>query len=114
MTPEAIDWPAFPVVWTILFSRMLALPKARRMEMESTEMGMLAATVKPARSPTYTVTAPKSTPKIAPSSRARKVSSGRESSAGTKGLNAGLMGAAVAMGSRSPGVNAGLTVCMGV
>ena len=24
MTPEAMDWPAFPVVWTMLFSRMLA------------------------------------------------------------------------------------------
>ena len=25
MTPEAMDWPALPVVWTMLFSRMLAL-----------------------------------------------------------------------------------------
>ncbi len=25
MTPEAIDWPALPVVWTMLFSRMEAL-----------------------------------------------------------------------------------------
>ena len=66
MTPEAMDWPAFPVVCTMLFSRMLARPKARRMEIESTEIGMLAATVNPARSPTYTVTAPKSTPKTAP------------------------------------------------
>ncbi len=52
MTPEAMDWPAFPVDWTMLFSRMLALPKARRMEMERTEMGMEAATVRPARRPT--------------------------------------------------------------
>ena len=27
MTPEAIDWPALPMVWTMLFSRMDALPK---------------------------------------------------------------------------------------
>ena len=52
MTPEAMDWPALPVLWTMLFSRMLALPKARRMEMERTEMGMDAATVRPARRPT--------------------------------------------------------------
>jgi len=52
MTPEAIDWPALPTVWTMLFSRMLALPKALRIEMERTEMGMEAATVSPARRPT--------------------------------------------------------------
>jgi len=52
MTPDAIDWPAFPVVWTMLFSRIEALPKARRIEMERTEMGMEAATVRPARRPT--------------------------------------------------------------
>ena len=34
MTPEAMDWPALPVVWTMLFSRIEALPKARRMEMD--------------------------------------------------------------------------------
>jgi hypothetical protein len=52
MTPEAIDWPALPVDWTMLFSRIEALPKARRMEMERTEIGMDAATVRPARRPT--------------------------------------------------------------
>ena len=52
MTPEAIDWPALPVVCTMLFSRMDAFPKARRIEMDNTEIGMLAATVSPARSPT--------------------------------------------------------------
>jgi hypothetical protein len=36
----------------MLFSRMLALPNARKIEMESTEIGILAATVSPARSPT--------------------------------------------------------------
>ena len=52
MTPAAMDWPALPVVWTMLFSRMEARPKARRMLMESTAMGMEAATVRPARRPT--------------------------------------------------------------
>ena len=52
MTPEAIDWPALPVVCTILFSRIEARPKARRMLMESTAMGIDAATVRPARKPT--------------------------------------------------------------
>ena len=52
MTPEAIDWPALPVVWTMLFSRMVARPKARRMLMERTEIGIDAATVSPARRPT--------------------------------------------------------------
>ncbi len=52
MTPEAIDWPALPVVWTILFSRIEARPSARSTLMDSTEMGIEAATVSPARNPT--------------------------------------------------------------
>ena len=52
ITPEAMDWPALPVVWTMLFSRMEARPNARRMEIDRTEMGILAATVSPARRPT--------------------------------------------------------------
>ena len=39
MTPDAIDWPAFPVVWTMLFSRIEDLPKTRKILMESTEVG---------------------------------------------------------------------------
>jgi hypothetical protein len=64
---------------------MDARPKARRMLMESTAMGMEAATVRPARRPTYTVTAPKITPKTEPRKRARKVNSGRFSPGGTNG-----------------------------
>ena len=45
----------------------------------------------PARSPTYTVTAPNNTPNTAPSSSARTVNSGRVSVAGTNGLNPGLV-----------------------
>jgi hypothetical protein len=64
---------------------MEARPKALRIEIDNTEIGMLAATVKPARRPTYTVTAPKITPKIEPSSRARIDNSLRSSFAGTNG-----------------------------
>ena len=85
MTPEAIDWPAFPTVWTMLFSRIDALPNARRIVIDRTEIGIDAATVSPARSPTYTVTIPKTMANSAPSSSARKVSSGRVSDAGTNG-----------------------------
>ena len=66
ITPEAIDWPALPVVCTILFSRIEALPNARRIEIESTEIGIDAATVSPARSPTYTRHRAKQHPKDRP------------------------------------------------
>jgi hypothetical protein len=52
MTPEATDSPADPVVCTMLFSRMVARPSARRSEIDSTEIGIEAETVRPARSPT--------------------------------------------------------------
>src|SRR6266849_7917492 len=83
MTPAASDSPAEPVVWTMLFSRMVERPKARRILMESTEMGIEAETVSPARRPTYTVTAPKRSPKSAPRITARMVNSFRLSSADT-------------------------------
>src|SRR5947209_19540218 len=86
----------------MLLSRMLGLPKARRMEMERTGMGIDAATVSPARRPTYTVTAPNKTPKMPPRTSARAESSGRVSVVGTKGLNVGLGGVDVAMVTRLP------------
>ncbi|MNL04799.1 hypothetical protein D3C87_1253760 [compost metagenome] len=46
-TPAAMDSPAEPVVWTTLFSRMLARPKRRKTVMARTAMGMLALTVMP-------------------------------------------------------------------
>src|ERR1700733_12015398 len=64
---------------------MDARPNALRIVIDSTEIGILAATVKPAFSPTYTVTAPKITPKIEPKSSARIDNSFRSSFAGTKG-----------------------------
>ena len=88
ITPEAIDCPALPVVWTILFSRIEARPSARSTLIDSTEIGIDAATVSPARSPTYTVTAPNKIPNSDPSRIARKVNSGRVSFAGMKGSNA--------------------------
>ena len=83
MTPAASDSPAEPVVCTILFSRMVERPKARRMLMESTDIGMEAETVSPARKPTYTVIAPNSKPNSAPRMTARTVNSFCVSSAET-------------------------------
>ncbi len=52
ITPAAADSPAEPVVCTILFSRIVERPNARRMLMESTAIGIEADTVSPARNPT--------------------------------------------------------------
>jgi hypothetical protein len=52
ITPAATDSPAEPVVWTMLFSRMVALPSARSRLIESTAIGIEADTVRPARRPT--------------------------------------------------------------
>ena len=51
ITPAATDSPAEPVVCTMLFSRIVDLPNARRMEIDSTEIGIDAETVSPARKP---------------------------------------------------------------
>ena len=50
-------------------------------------MGIEALTVKPARRPTYTVTAPNRIPKIAPKTTARTVNSGTLSFSATYGRN---------------------------
>src|SRR5262249_35586977 len=71
MTPAASDSPADPVVCTMLFSRIVDRPKARRMLMDNTEIGIDAETVSPARNPTYTVTAPNSSPNNEPSTTTR-------------------------------------------
>ncbi|MNL51219.1 hypothetical protein D3C87_1742980 [compost metagenome] len=75
-TPAAIDSPAEPVVWTMLFSRMVARPNTRKMVMARTAMGMLALTVMPTLRARYTDEAAKTMPSTAPSNSARKVSSG--------------------------------------
>ena len=99
MTPAASDSPAEPVVCTMLFSRMVERPNARRMLMDRTEIGMDAETVSPARRPTYTVTAPKSSPKSAPRITARRVNSLMLSSADMYGRNS--PGGAVELHGRS-------------
>ena len=48
--PEAMDSPAEPVVCEMLFSRIEVLPSARKIEMESTAIGIEAETVRPVRS----------------------------------------------------------------
>ncbi len=83
ITPPATDSPAEPVVWTMLFSRIVARPIARRRLIESTAMGMEAETVRPARRPTYTVTAPKMIPNSIPNRMARGVNSGMSFESGT-------------------------------
>src|SRR3984957_3731984 len=87
MTPAAADSPAEPVVCTMLFSRIVDRPNARRMLMESTAMGIDAETVSPARNPTYTETAPNKTPNSAPRTIARRLNSATLSSASTYGRN---------------------------
>src|SRR5579862_5728248 len=87
ITPAASDSPADPVVCTILFSRIVDRPNARKMLIDNTAIAIDADTVNPARNPTYTVTAPNNNPNNAPSTTARKVNSASDSSAGTYGLN---------------------------
>ena len=48
-TPAAIDSPAEPIVWTMLFSRMVERPKRLNTAMASTAIGIDADTVRPAR-----------------------------------------------------------------
>ena len=50
-TPDAIDSPAEPMVWTMLFSRMVEPPSYFSTEMASTAIGIEALTVSPALSP---------------------------------------------------------------
>ena len=50
-TPAATDSPAEPIVWTMLFSRIVAPPNFLRTDIASTAIGMEALTVRPARRP---------------------------------------------------------------
>ena len=54
-TPAAIDSPAEPIVWTMLFSRMVERLSRLNTAIASTAMGIDARTVRPARSARYTV-----------------------------------------------------------
>src|ERR1700722_17135176 len=87
ITPAATDSPAEPVVCTMLFSRRVERPKARRMLIDRTAIGMEAETVRPARNPTYTDNAPNKMPKSEPRITARRLNSATVSSAAMYGLN---------------------------
>ena len=50
-TPPATDSPADPIVWTILFSRIVDPPSFLSTEIASTAIGIDALTVRPARRP---------------------------------------------------------------
>ncbi len=82
-TPPATDSPADPIVWTMLFSRIVDPPSFFSTEIASTAIGMDALTVRPARSPRYTVEAPNSSPNNAPMTTAFSVNSAGDSVAGT-------------------------------
>jgi hypothetical protein len=85
-TPAATDSPAEPIVWTMLFSRIVDLPSFLKTAMESTAIGTEAETVSPARRARYTVAAPKITPKTMPSRIAFSENSAISWSAGMYGL----------------------------
>src|SRR6516164_10680912 len=87
ITPAASDSPADPVVCTMLFSRIVERPNARKILMERTAIGIEAETVSPARNPTYTETAPNRIPKRAPRITALRLNSATVSSPGTNGRN---------------------------
>ena len=65
-TPAAIDSPAEPMVWTMLFSRMVDLSSFLPSEMAMTATGIDAETVRPALRARYTVAAPNRMPIKAP------------------------------------------------
>ena len=96
-TPLASDSPADPMVWTMLFSRMVEPPSRLSTEMASTAMGIDALTVRPARRPRYTVEAPKISPNSAPRMIARMVNSATDMLAAMYGWNA-VAGAAGLLG----------------
>jgi hypothetical protein len=81
-TPKAIDSPADPVVWTMLFSRIelrrvrVMAEKPRKSEIESTAIGIDAETVMPTLRTRYIDDAEKMMPSTAPARTADQVNSG--------------------------------------
>src|SRR5436305_10608075 len=98
-TPKAIDSPAEPVVWTTLFSRIVALrtlnafENARNRVIDRTAIGTDAETVSPTLSTRYSDDAPNRMPSSAPVSTVGQVNSGITCSGGTNGLWAGASSA---------------------
>src|SRR3954469_18036289 len=87
-TPPATDSPAEPIVWTMLFSRIVEPPSFFSTEIASTAIGIEALTVSPARRPRYTVDAPNSSPNSTPMTMALSVNSAGDWVAGTYGSKA--------------------------
>ena len=105
-TPKAIDSPAEPVVWTMLFWRMVvAAERLRNRVMARTATGIDAETVSPTLRTRYTDDAPKTMPSSAPMMTGAAVNSAGDSDAGTNGLWAGS--GAVAMGCPGAGTGRG-------
>src|SRR5258706_5532883 len=88
-----MDSPADPIVWTMLFSRMVEPPSFFSAEIASTAIGIDALTVSPARRPRYTVDAPNRRPKSDPRITARAVNSAGDCDALTYGWNVPRAGA---------------------
>ncbi len=88
-TPKASDSPADPVVWTTLFSRMVArrmpnhFEKARKRVMDRTAIGTEADTVMLTFMRRYSEEAPKTMPRTAPTSTGPQVNSGIVTPSGT-------------------------------
>ena len=90
-TPKAMLSPALPAVWTMLFSRIVALrtpndlEKTRNSVIDSTAIGTEAETVRPTLSTRYSDDAPKMMPRMAPVSTAGQVNSCGDSEGGMNG-----------------------------
>src|SRR6266545_6504553 len=96
-TPPATDSPADPIVWTMLFSRIVEPPSLLSTEIASTAIGIDALTVSPARRPRYTVEAPKISPNRIPMTTALAVNSAGDCDGGTYGWKPGCGEAVVTM-----------------
>src|SRR2546430_17439979 len=91
-TPAATESLADPVVWTMLFSRIDVRPRARKIVIESTAMGMEELTVSPILSARDTLEALKINPSTTPRMRARVVSSAGKCVAEVYGARAAVGG----------------------
>src|SRR5207247_3070928 len=84
MAPAATDSPMDPAVRAMFASGMVRR-RTRRMAIEMTAAGYVAAIVTPARSPRYALAAPRTTVMTRPMSMARAVNSFMLACSGTKG-----------------------------
>ena len=97
-TPAATDSPAEPIVWTMLFSRIVEPPKRFSTEIASTAIGIEALTVRPARRPEVHRGGAEDQAEQAPSTIALRVNSAGDWLAGTYGWNAGFAAASRSRG----------------